>query len=181
MVVRGPLGSGKSTLAQALAGELGARYIAIDRILEEHHLERWQDGYISEPSFLAANDHVVQEARPTLKAGAPVVIDGNFYWRSAVQDLIDRLPFPHVICTLRIPAEDCVARDAGRPGSFGAEATRAVYAKVTSFEVGVPVNVAGSPGESLNRLRWAVRDRLRRGGTPVAGGPRPGARHGRTR
>jgi len=152
VIVRGPLGSGKTTLSARLADRLKAEHIAIDQILEKHHLEEWENGYISESSFLQANHIAASSARPFLRRGTPVVIDGNFYWRSAVDDLLRCLPFPHVVFTLKVPLSTCIARDGVRSPPHGAEAAREVYAKTISFDYGVPVDASGSVEETVELL-----------------------------
>lgn len=134
-ILRGPLGAGKTTLALALAKALGGASIAIDPILERW---KWDGG--SEELFLRANQVAASEARPLLEEGTPVVFDGNFYWRSVIEDLEGLLPFPHRIFDLRVPLEVCIERDRSRPLSYGEEAVREVFAKVASFPCGTPVD-----------------------------------------
>ena len=140
IVVRGPLGIGKTTVAKRLARSLAGRYVSVDAILEEFDLEEWSEGYISEGSFLRTNAFVVERALPILSSGVPVVVDGNFYWETQVSDLCGRIPYPSFVFTLQAPVELCIFRDAHRTRSFGEEAARAVFAKVVSFEAGIPVD-----------------------------------------
>jgi predicted kinase len=101
LVIRGPLGVGKSTLAGRLAERFGAAVISIDRLLEEHDL--WESGRLGE--FLRANSIAVTRAGRLLRRGRPVIIDGNCYWKTQVEDLIARLDFPHCVFTLEAPLE----------------------------------------------------------------------------
>jgi hypothetical protein len=80
------------------------------------------------------------------------VIDGNFYWRSTIDDLIDRLPFPHAVFTLRLSLERCLERDRRRPISYGEEAVRDVYAKVTRFEYGMSIDALSPVSESVRTI-----------------------------
>lgn len=96
----------------------------IDALLEE---DRWDGG--SEALFLRTNRAAVERARPHLRAGRPVVFDGNFYWPRVLADLARRLRVPHRVVTLDVPLAVCLARDAGRAHSYGAAATRAVFRK----------------------------------------------------
>ncbi|MCI4325004.1 MAG: ATP-binding protein [Thermoplasmata archaeon] len=139
-MIRGPLGIGKTTVAQRLAASLRGAWISVDAILEEHDLEQWEDGYISEQSFLRSNAFVVGRAAGWLAKGPPVVVDGNFYWKSQVEDLVRRLPVPTFVFTLQAPLAVCLERDAHRERPFGEQSTRDVYRKVTSFECGIPVD-----------------------------------------
>ena len=135
VIVRGPLGAGKTTIVRALASSLGAEAIFIDELLE---LREWDGG--SEALFLATNETAAERAHGSLARGVPVVVDGNFYWESAVHDLARRLPFPHLVFTLRVPLEVCIERDRGRPLSYGEEATREVFDKVRRVDVGLPID-----------------------------------------
>ncbi|HYK93110.1 MAG TPA: AAA family ATPase, partial [Thermoplasmata archaeon] len=100
LIVRGPLGVGKTTVSEALAKLLHARVVSIDQILERHNLEEWEDGYISVGSFLRANDFALEEAGPHLRQDIPVIVDGNFYHRAAIDDLLARVHVPHAVVTL---------------------------------------------------------------------------------
>ena len=146
VVIRGPLGSGKSTVSEALARELGAKHILIDQILDDRGL--WNQGLESE--FLRANDFAVDEARRLLERGTPVIFDGNFYWRSVIEDLLGRLGGDHYVFTLRAPLSVCIERDVGRSPSHGSEAARQVFAKSTAFDFGVEID-ATRPVEAVVR------------------------------
>ncbi len=150
VVIRGPLGSGKSTLSRRLTRLFGGEHIAIDQILVEYGLEEWEEGYISEKSFLRANRIAIKRANPPLRRGIPVIFDGNFYWESALSDLLARLPFPHVVITLKVSLETCVSRDAGRNPPHGPDAAKEVYEKATAFEYGISVDADGSDVGSRN-------------------------------
>ena len=52
-IIRGPMGCGKSTIAERIAKKLKAKYIPIDKILDEHDLTTDKEaGYISQRSFI---------------------------------------------------------------------------------------------------------------------------------
>jgi len=152
VVIRGPLGIGKTTVARALARQIGGEYVSIDQILEDHHLEEWEDGYISERSFLRANRVAIAEAEPALRRGKPVVFDGNFYWRPVIEDLLAHLAFPAEVFTLQAPLEVCLARDGSRPTPFGPEAVRDVYRQSTAFDWGVPIDATPPLADILRRI-----------------------------
>jgi predicted kinase len=75
-----------------------------------------------------------------LETGTPVVLDGNFYWKSQIKDLEKRLHHRHFVFTLRAPLSVCIERDAGREAPHGSPAAREVYAKSTKFDYGVEVD-----------------------------------------
>ena len=141
IIVRGPLGIGKSTIAQELTKILGAKYFPIDRILEEYNLtDEKEKGYISQKSFISANKIISPEIQNILALNIPVVIDGNFYWQSQIDDLIKRLNSPNYIFTLKAPLETCIERDRKRNGSHGADAAEAVYRKSTELNCGISID-----------------------------------------
>jgi len=71
----------------------------------------------------------------------PVVFDGNFYWKSQIEDLIRRLDCRYYIFTLKASVEMCIARDAQRGKTHGEDAARAVYEKSTEFDYGTIIDV----------------------------------------
>ena len=104
IIIRGPLGCGKSTIAKKLSKILKAKYFAVDKILDNHDLTKEQEaGFISQKSFIKANEIIARKAKLSLDNGKPVVFDGNFYWKSQIEDLISRLDFPHYVFTLKAP------------------------------------------------------------------------------
>ena len=127
IIIRGPLGCGKSTIAEKLSKILNAKYFAVDRILDKHDLTKDKEaGYISQKSFIKANKIIAQEAKRILDSGKSVVFDGNFYWKSQIEDLIKRLDFQHHIFTLKAPLEVCIERDRQRRKTHGEDAARVV-------------------------------------------------------
>lgn len=141
VIIRGPLGVGKTSVSKALAKGIGAEYLSIDQILDDHGL--WRKGRLAE--FLRANRVAVGRAERFLVKGRPVVFDGNFYWKSQIEDLERRLDYPHHVFTLKAPLCVCIARDRRRKPSHGSVAAREVYAKSTKFGYGVGVDATRPP------------------------------------
>jgi predicted kinase len=156
VVIRGPLGVGKTSVAGRLAETIGAEHILIDQILDERGLEEWDEDCISLKSFLRANEFAAVMAQGCLAKGTPVIFDGNFYWETQIEDLIDRLDYRHYVFTLRAPLSVCIERDSHRDPSYGAEAAREVYAKSTGFQWGIGIDatrpIDSVVGEILSRL-----------------------------
>ena len=142
IIIRGPLGCGKSTISKRLSKILKAKYLAVDRVLDKNNLTKELEfGYISQRSFIKANEIIAPKAGIFLQKGTPIVFDGNFYLKSQIDDLIKRLDFPHHVFTLRAPLEVCIERDRLREKTHGEDATRAVYKKSTEFDYGTVINI----------------------------------------
>jgi predicted kinase len=142
VIIRGPLGCGKSTISKKISETLNAKYFAVDRVLDDYDLgEEKEAGYVSQKSFIKANEIIAPEVEKFLHSGKPVVFDGNFYWRSQIDDLIGRLDFPHYVFTLKAPLETCIERDSSREKTHGVDAASAVYKKSTEFNYGIVIDV----------------------------------------
>jgi len=153
IIIRGPLGCGKSTVARKLAEKLKAEYFEVDRVLDEHNLTQdMEDGYISQRSFITANEIVATKAKNILEKGKTVIFDGNFYWKSQVDDLIKRLDFLHYVFTLKAPLGVCIERDREREKTHGEDAVRAVYKKSTEFDYGTVIDITKSLDEAINEI-----------------------------
>lgn len=153
VIIRGPLGCGKSTITERLSKILNAKYFAVDRVLDEHDLTKDKEaGYISQRSFIKANEIIAPEAKRILDSGKPVVFDGNFYWKSQIDDLIRRLDFPHYVFTLKAPLEVCIARDIERGKTHGEDAARAVYKKSTEFTYGTVIDITKPLAECIKEI-----------------------------
>ena len=141
VLIRGPLACGKTTVSKILAKILKAKYISIDKILEEYNLtgDR-EEGYISQKSFIKANELAVKEVKKLLNKNKIVIFEGNFYWKSQIEDLIQRLDYPHYVFTLKAPVKVCIERDKMRGETHGAIAAQVVHKKVSSFDYGFIIN-----------------------------------------
>jgi len=152
VIVRGPLGVGKSTISRRLARVVNAAYISVDRVLDEYGI--WYDGRLNE--FLKVNEIVAPRARRLLKKGTPVILDGNFYWKSQIKDLERRLDHRHFVFTLKAPLSLCIDRDAGRKVPHGGTAAREVYEKSTRFDYGVGVDATQPPQRIVREMVSAI-------------------------
>ena len=54
--------------------------------------------------------------------------------------------------TLKVPLEVCIARDAQRKPPHGADAVRAVYAKVMEFDYGIVIDATKPIEECVNDI-----------------------------
>ncbi len=153
IIIRGPLGSGKTTISKELASILNAEHIVIDDILDQHNLtDDKEDDYISQKSFIKANEIATSSAKKILKSGKPVIFDGNFYWKSQINDLMQRLQFPYSIFTIKVPLSICIERDSKREHSHGKDAATVVYEKTSEFDVGVPIDASNTITDVVRQI-----------------------------
>ena len=153
VIIRGPLGCGKTTVAKRLSKNINAKYFSVDQVLEEKNLDKdWEQGYISQKSFKKANEIMVELTKKILERGNPVVFDGNFYWKSQIKDLINRLDFKNYIFTLNAPLKVCINRDKKRDKTYGEKAVREVYKKSTEFDYGIKIDVTRPVKECIDEI-----------------------------
>ncbi|MBU1074773.1 AAA family ATPase [Patescibacteria group bacterium] len=153
IIIRGPLGCGKTIISKKLAKTINAKYLGVDRVLDEHKLiSDKEDGYISQKSFKKVNEIIAGDAVDILRNGQPIVFDGNFYWKSQIHDLINRLDFPRYVFTLKAPVEICIERDAKRENTHGKDAAIVVHKKSTQFSYGIEIDVTKPIGETTKEI-----------------------------
>ena len=149
IIIRGPLGCGKTTISKELSKALDARHFSVDKVLEENKLEDWDKGYISLKSFLKANDILSLEV---VKSKVPVIIDGNFYYKEQIEDLISKLDSKHYVFTLKTSLDICIDRDKKRKSSLGEDAVKEVFKKVNEFDYGIVIDVSKTLKESVAEI-----------------------------
>ncbi|MBU2566759.1 ATP-binding protein [Patescibacteria group bacterium] len=153
VIIRGPLGCGKTTIAKALAARLSAEYLSVDEVIDEYRLEHdKEDGFISQKSFKKANDYLAEKAKDFLDKKIPVIIDGNFYWKSQIDDLASKLIYPHAIFTLDAPLEVCVERDSKRETPHGVDSVKVIYNKTVSVEAGKTIDTTKEVEEVITQI-----------------------------
>ena len=151
IIIRGPLGCGKSTISERLSKILSAKHISIDRVVDKLP-KKMEEGFISQNNFLKANELAVVEAKRFLDKDKPVIFDGNFYWKSQIDDLIKRLDYPHYVFTLNAPPNVCVERDMKRDITHGRDAAEVVYKKFTEFSYGIVVDATQQLDECIKEI-----------------------------
>ncbi len=152
IIIRGPMGCGKTTIAKKLAEKLKIQYISVDRILEKNNLEKWEDGFISEKSFLDANKIITEKMKDS------AVIDGNFYCQ--IIDLIERVEGKCFVFTLKAPVQVCIERDDNRENSLGEDAVRAVYSKTEKTQYGEVINSNKPADECVNQILLLIKSTI---------------------
>jgi len=149
IIIRGPLGIGKTTIAKELSKKIKAGYIAYDRIIDKYKLSKdKEEGYISQKSFFKANKLIIKKVKSLIKKKS-MVLDGNFYWKSQIDDLVNNLKYPHYIFTLKAPLKVCIERDSKRKKTYGKDATTVVHKKSTSFDYGIQINTNNKTKEQV--------------------------------
>lgn len=153
VVIRGPLGCGKTTISKRLSQILNAEYFSVDKVLDEHDLTKDKEaGYISQKSFKKANEIIASQTQKILDTGTSIIFDGNFYWRSQIEDLIKRLNHPHDVFTLKAPLEVCIERDKNRIKTHGEDSTRTVFKKSIEFDYGTVIAVNKSLKKCIDEI-----------------------------
>ncbi|MBU3912790.1 MAG: GrpB family protein [Nanoarchaeota archaeon] len=142
IIIRGPLGIGKSTISKELAEELNAKYVSMDKILEENNLEKVskRQGCIPARNFIKADNIILPKLKKALSSGKIVILDGCFYHKEQIEHLNKSLKFMHYAFNLKAPLSVCIDRDRKRPVIYGKDAAKAVYSLVSKFEYGVNLN-----------------------------------------
>ncbi len=140
IIIRGPLGVGKTTVSKYLAHHIQAEYISVDQVLKANDLEA-KDGYGVE-DFLKANEIIILELEKNFDRGVSVVVDGNFYFKQAIDDLVDNVSVDTQVFTLHAPLDICIERDAGRQPPHGKDAAEFVYNAVAKVKYGTVIETA---------------------------------------
>ncbi|MBI4146366.1 AAA family ATPase [Candidatus Woesearchaeota archaeon] len=145
IIIRGPLGVGKSTVSKHLAKILNAEYISIDAVLEKLGLDK-ADHYeetISVGNFIRADEHVLPGVKKLLEKGKIVIFDGCFQHKAQIEHLINSLPGPYFVFTLKASLDVCIERDSKRKRSYGRDAAAAVHKVVSRFDFGTVISTGG--------------------------------------
>ena len=151
IIIRGPAGIGKTTISRELANEIDAEIVHFDRIMDELGLDYVSgDKWIPLIKFLKADRIMIPRFRERLKAGN-IVIDGNFYHKKQIEDLVGKLRANHFVFTLKADLEECIRRDRSREGSLGKQAVSDIYRLTTAFDYGTTIDTSGRPIKEVVR------------------------------
>jgi predicted kinase len=162
ILIRGPLGVGKTTIALELCKRLDGCYISIDALLSEHALDQGSNG-IPARNFITANGYALPIAQAALSNGQPVILDGNFYYKSQIKHLLKRLPEPAYVFTLNASVAECIARDQGREHVYGKDAAAWVHYLVSRFTFGIPIATDGrTAAQVLDEIELHINGTLKK-------------------
>lgn len=142
IIIRGPLGIGKSIISKELANILNAYYISIDDLLKKEGLDNidGKEGCIPVKNFIKVNKIILPEIKNKLGRGKIVILDGNFYHKEQIEDMVQNLSYLSYVFTLKAPLKVCIERDRKRENSYGRTATTNVYRLVSKFNYGKVIN-----------------------------------------
>ncbi len=153
IIIRGPLGVGKTTIAKKLADKIKGQYFSVDEVIESHKLGYdVEDNNIAQKSFLKTNEVLAPQAKEYLEKNIPVIFDGNFYWPSHIEDLIDRLGVKHYIFALQASLDVCIQRDKDRDKTYGVDAAKAVYKRSTELKNGIDIDTSQSIDQAIAEI-----------------------------
>jgi broad-specificity NMP kinase len=150
IIIRGPLGVGNTTISKILAERLGAKYISIDKLLEDARLDRIDPklGCIPAANFVDVQDEAMTDIKKFLER-QDVVVDGNFYHKEQIEFFRKNFKYDLHFVTLKAKLETCINRDRKREKSFGKTAVEVVYSLVKEFDTGFVVDVEGKTREQV--------------------------------
>jgi shikimate kinase len=144
IIIRGPLGIGKTTIAKEIAKKLNAKYVSIDKILENNGLDR-KDNHFIPKDFIKANEIALKNTNKKR-----IIFDGCFYFKEQIKHLkkIDKT----VVFNLKAPLSTCIKRDKGRKKVYGKQAAKEVYELVSKFDYGININTNNKTPEQVIKL-----------------------------
>jgi len=138
VIIRGPSGVGKTTISKNLAKKLQVEVIHYDKIMKNLGFEYiLGDKWIPLYKFIEADKIMIPNFQHKIGKGTNLILDGNFYHKEQIDDLIKNLDFPHVIFTLKSRLDECIKRDKTRTGEIGEQRTADVFKLVSAFDCGI--------------------------------------------
>jgi len=153
-IIRGSAGVGKSTISKLLAKIINAEVFHFDEILKELEMnyisgEKW----IPLDKFLKADKLKIPEFREKLENGINIIIDGNFYHKEQIDDLIKNLNYNNHVFTLKADLDECIKRDKSRINKLGEQSTKDVFNLVSAFDYGTNIDTNGKlPFEIVDEI-----------------------------
>ena len=144
IIIRGPLGVGKTTISKKITTILKAKYFSMDNLIDGKNRiikKKDKEGMIDVRNFLYANTLIIPTALKCLNKQQNVVVDGCFYHKEQIVDLIKKIGKRKIyVFDLKAPLEVCIERDKQRKNSAGTGAAVAVHNAVSKFNYGIKIN-----------------------------------------
>ena len=135
ILIRGSLGVGKSTIAKALAENINAEYLSLDKIVDDNNLNG-EDGIPLE-NFLKSNEIIFKLINDSENY---FVIDGCYYYQEQIDDLQKRFGGKILIFSLVSDVKICISRDSGREKVYGEDSARFVHMITTKVKSGYEID-----------------------------------------
>lgn len=151
VIIRGPLGVGKTTISKKLASVLHGRCVSVDSILEKNNLDKIKGGRIPLKNFLKADKIALSELKKSNKKQSIVVFDGNFYYKTQLENLIKNLGMRVYTFTLKASINACIRRDRSRKRKYGKNAVAAVHKLVSRFDSGIVIDTNNKTPAEVTR------------------------------
>lgn len=154
IILSGPSGAGKTTISKKVSRRLDGTYVSVDQVLHDHGLDQIAEGSYCIPlaNFLQGNTFmrpIITEAEAQHKS---VVIDGCFYHREALDDLLHDLPYSHAVFTLSAPLEVCIERDRLREKPLGREVAVAVHHLTSKLTLGTVLDATDPIEKNVEQI-----------------------------
>lgn len=134
--------------------KIKAEVVHFDKIMKKLGMDYVSgDKWIPLHKFLKADKIMIPKFKDKLDKGKNIVLDGNFYHKGQIEDLVMGLDFPNFVFTLKAGLKECVKRDKTRSGELGEQATSDVFKLVSAFDYGMIINTEGkTPNTIVNEI-----------------------------
>jgi len=154
IIIRGPAGVGKTTIAKELARNLNADYFSFDEIMETNKLDTIVGDGIPSKNFVKANILILDLIRNKKR----VVLDGCFYRKKQINNLLNNLKTKVHIFTLNADITECSEKNKTRINSLADEDIKQVHNLVSRIKIGIMINTVGKSikqivSEILNHMK----------------------------
>ena len=141
IIIRGPAGAGKTTISKELAKKINADVIHYDKIMKKLGFDYIQgDKWIPLHKFIEADKVMIPKFQEKLKQGKVLILEGNFYHKEQIEDLVKNLNYLNFVFTLKADLGECIKRDKKRDAEIGEENTTDVFSLVSDFDYGTIID-----------------------------------------
>lgn len=150
VIIRGPAGVGKTTISKLLADKINADVINFDRVMDELGMDYVEgEKWIPLHKFMKADEMMLPKFKKDLEDGKNLILDGNFYHKEQIEDIINKLDFPNIVFTLKAGLKECIERDRTRENRLGDKAIGDVFALVSAFDYGINIDTQNKDPEQI--------------------------------